>query len=419
MEYLAVTGGKTLSGQLRISGAKNSVLPLLAATVTVPGQSILLGCPDLTDVNAALEILRHLGCGVYRADNTICVDSRTLIHNSIPPDLMKTMRSSVLFLGALMARTGSCELSQPGGCPLGERPIDLHLLGIRALGAHAKWECDRLLCSGTLVGKPVALSFPSVGATENLMLAAVGARGITTICNAAREPEIRDLAGFLRAAGAKISGDGTPVIQIEGSALHATEYAVMPDRMEAATYLAALAATGGEGVLRNVRREDLTAVLAVLQKAGCQIHTGNGELVLRSPRRLKGVGLIRTAPHPGFPTDAQAPLMAAFLQSEGVTIFQEQVFPKRYSHVPDLVAMGGRVHISGTLAAVRGTSHTCGANVQARDLRGGAALAVAALAAEGKSRIYGLEHIHRGYESFSQKLWALGADVKEVCTYRQ
>lgn len=415
MEYIAVTGGNPLTGEVGISGAKNSVLPLLAATVAIPGRCVLRNCPNLTDVDAAVGILRHLGCRVSREGDAVFVDSRTLTCSSIPPELMGAMRSSVLFLGSLMTRMGTCRLSQPGGCPLGKRPIDLHLLGLESMGAQIRWEGDCCSCQGRLTGKTVVLAFPSVGATENLILAALGARGTTTICNAAREPEIRDLAGFLRKAGAKITGDGTGVIQIVSTPLRDTEYRVMPDRMEAVTYLAALAATGGHGLLRGARKEDVQAVLEVLQKAGCEIRTGHEMLELQAPPRLKGVGLIRTAPHPGFPTDAQAPLMAALLRAEGTTLFQEQVFPRRFGHVPALRAMGGKILTAGTLAMVRGVTGTRGAVVRAADLRGGAALVLAALAARGQSRIYGLEHIHRGYDALTGKLRQLGGDIEEVC----
>lgn len=411
MERLVIQGGARLKGALRVQGAKNSVLPLLAASVLLEEGCVLHNCPRLSDVDAAVEILEYLGCRVTREGHSIRVDPGGLTRNHISREKMQTMRSTILFLGPLLARTGSCSVYEPGGCRLGARPVDLHLMGLEALGAEITREEDRLCCRGRLRGGRVVLPFPSVGATENLILAALGAAGTTTIYNAAREPEIGDLIAFCRAAGARIYGAGTSMLEIEGSALRAAEHRVVPDRMEAATFLTAAAGTGGELLLTDARPEHLTAVLQVLEAAGCRVERGDGEIFLAAPRRLRAVPPIHTAPYPGFPTDAQAPMMAALLRADGVTVFDETVFSDRYRHVPGLRQLGAEIGTAGALAAVTGVTRLRGADMEATDLRGGAAMAVAALQAEGESRIAGVHHMMRGYENFAQRLRSLGCAV--------
>ena len=414
MSWFEICGGKPLSGGLRVQGAKNSVLPILAASLLAPGQSVLHNCPGLSDVAATEKILRLLGCGVKREGETLLVDARQPTGCEIPDPLMREMRSSVIFLGAMLARLGRAELSYPGGCELGPRPIDLHLGALRKLGAEIVEEQGRLRCTAGrgLAGGEICLSIPSVGATENAMLAACGARGTTTIVGAAREPEIVDLQQFLNAMGARVSGAGSPVVSVEGGfPLHPAEYTVMGDRIAAATYLCAVGAAGGELELEGVETSHLAAVAACLEEAGCSLQAREGRICLKSRGRLGGVRTVRTAPYPGFPTDAQAVLMAALAGGSGTTVFVETIFENRYRHVDELARMGADIQVAGRVAVVTGRPLHA-AQVRSTDLRGGAALAVAALAAEGCSRVDGLEHIRRGYQDFEGQLAALGAEIR-------
>lgn len=418
MSYYEIQGGRPLCGTLAIHGAKNSVLPILTACLLAPGQSVIHNCPDLSDVSATLDILRLLGCRADREGDTVVIDASALGRSDIPERLMREMRSSVIFLGALLARLGTAELSYPGGCELGPRPIDLHLSALRTLGAEILEEQGALCCRQGregLSGREICLSIPSVGATENIMLAACGCPGLTTIVGAAREPEIVDLQNFLRAMGAQVDGAGTPTIVIRGGApLRPAEYRVMGDRIAAATYLCAAAAAGGEAELTGVPPDTLTAVLACLEEAGCILHTGRDRIVLASRAPLRGISPVRTAPYPGFPTDAQAVLMAALAGGEGATLFVENIFDSRYRHVDELRRMGADIQIAGRAAMVSGVGRLHGASLRSPDLRGGAALVVAALGAEGTTQVSGLRHIRRGYQGLDKNLSALGADIREV-----
>ena len=419
MSYYEIQGGRPLSGSLAIHGAKNSVLPILAACLLAPGQSVIHNCPDLSDVSATLDILRLLGCKADREGDTVVIDASALGRSDIPEHLMREMRSSVIFLGALLARLGTAELSYPGGCELGPRPIDLHLSALRTLGAEILEEQGALACRRGregLSGREICLSIPSVGATENIMLAACGCPGVTTIVGAAQEPEIVDLQNFLRAMGAEIDGAGTPAIAIQGgtTSLHPAEYRVMGDRIEAATYLCGVAAAGGETELTGVSPDTLTAVLSCLEEAGCTLHTGRDRIVLASAGPLRGIRPVRTAPYPGFPTDAQAVLMAALAGGEGATLFVENIFDSRYRHVDELRRMGADIQIAGRAAMVSGVGRLRGASLRSPDLRGGAALVVAALGAEGTSQVSELRHIKRGYQGLDKNLRALGAEIREI-----
>jgi len=413
MEEIIVRGGSPLEGTLRVQGAKNSVLPVLAATILHPGNTIIKKCPRLSDVTAAVRILEHLGCRVGWRGEDLVVDASAPERWDIPDALMREMRSSVIFLGALLARFGRAEVSCPGGCELGPRPIDLHLDALRKLGAPLTEEMGRIVCRrARLRGREITLSLPSVGATENIMLAACGAAGETVIVNAAREPEIVDLQNFLCAMGCAVRGAGGSVISIEGRRPTAdTAHTVIADRIAAATYLCAAAAAGGSIELTGVDWRHLSTVTAALHQAGCRVTGEEGRLCLESGGRLKAVSPIRTAPYPGFPTDAQPVLMAALLGSEGSTVFVENMFENRYRHVDELRRMGADIHACGRVAVVTGAEHLCPAAVRATDLRGGAALLVAALAARGESRIEGVGHILRGYEDPVRDLAALGADI--------
>ena len=418
MSYYEIQGGRALAGRLAVHGAKNSVLPILAAALLAPGQSVIHNCPDLTDVSATLDILRLLGCRVEREGETVTVDAAALGCACIPEKLMREMRSSVIFLGAMLARMGEAELSAPGGCELGPRPIDLHLAALRALGAEIGEEQGRLCCRSRpegLRGREICLSIPSVGATENAMLAACGCQGVTTLVGAAREPEIADLQSFLQAMGAKVSGAGGSVITIQGGLpLHPAEHRVMGDRIAAATYLCAAAAAGGELELTGLSPDTLTAVLDCLDRAGCRLHTEGGLIALESRVPLRGISQVRTAPYPGFPTDVQAILMAALAGGEGATMFVENMFESRYSHVDELRRMGADIQVAGRAAMVSGVGRLHGASLRSTDLRGGAALVVAALGAEGVSQVTELRHIRRGYADFASNLHALGAEIREI-----
>lgn len=417
MSVYLVEGGRTLKGTARVHGAKNSVLPILAATILCPGQSVIHNCPDLSDVRASVDILTHLGCRVARAGDTITVDASSLTRCDVPERLMREMRSSVIFLGAVLARTGRADMSLPGGCELGPRPIDLHLAALRSLGAEIQEQGGSLLCTTGrgLTGREITLSIPSVGATENAMLCACGAEGVTTISNAAREPEIVDLQRFLQALGADVRGAGSSVITIRGGrALHPGEHTVMPDRIVCATLLSAVAAAGGEAEVLGTDYRQLSTVTAVLAEAGCRIHSGGDYISIRRDGPLKGVRPIRTAPYPGFPTDAQPPVMAALCGAEGTTVFVETMFESRYRHVDELFRMGADIRVEGRVAVVCGVPRLHGAGVKAADLRGGAALVVAALGAEGPSRVEGLVHIDRGYYDLEGTLRGLGAEIRRV-----
>lgn len=415
MQYYLVEGGKPLHGSIPISGAKNSVLPILAATLLTGGRTILHNCPDLRDVRSALEILEHLGCRTRRQGSDILVDSSGASRWDVPHALMREMRSSVIFLGPILARFGKARLSLPGGCEIGQRPIDLHLAALRRLGAEIREEGGDILCrAGDLQGREIILSFPSVGATENAMLTACACSGVTRIINAAREPEIADLQAFLQKAGADIGGSGESVITVSGGMPRRdVEHTILPDRIETATYLCAAAACGGEVTLTETQPEQVGTVLQCLSEAGCTVRTAGRSITLLAPERLGHIAQVRTMPYPGFPTDAQAPLMAAACTGQGASVFLETIFENRYRHVSELARMGADIRVSGRTALVNGAA-LHGASVRCTDLRGGAALVIAALAARGESRIEDITHIDRGYEHLAEKLTALGGSIRRL-----
>lgn len=415
MQYYLVEGGKPLHGSIPISGAKNSVLPILAATLLTGGRTVLHNCPDLRDVRSALEILEHLGCRTRRQGSDILVDSSGASRWDVPHALMREMRSSVIFLGPILARFGKARLSLPGGCEIGQRPIDLHLAALRRLGAEIREEGGDILCrAGDLRGGDIILSFPSVGATENAMLTACACSGVTRIINAAREPEIADLQAFLQKAGADISGSGESVITVSGGMPRRdVEHTILPDRIETATYLCAAAACGGEVTLTETQPEQVGTVLQCLSEAGCTVRTAGRSITLLAPERLGHIAQVRTMPYPGFPTDAQAPLMAAACTGQGASVFLETIFENRYRHVSELARMGADIRVSGRTALVNGAA-LHGASVRCTDLRGGAALVIAALAARGESRIEDITHIDRGYEHLAEKLTALGGSIRRL-----
>lgn len=415
---IIINGGRKLEGELRVHGAKNSALPLLSAAVLAHGETVLHNCPELTDVDAACRILTHLGCRCKRSGGTVTVDATNVSGYEIPDTLMREMRSSIVFLGAVLGRTGRCRLSFPGGCELGARPIDLHLAALRQMGAEITEEHGYLDCSaaGGLHGAKITLSFPSVGATENILLAATSAKGFTEIHNAAREPEIVDLADCLGKFGARIGGAGESVITVEGTPrAEPCEHSVIPDRIVAGTYLCAAAITRGELILTDCEPLHMNGFVPVLEAMGARIYTyGGGKMYLSCKKCLTAPPTIRTMPYPGFPTDIQAPFTALCSTVEGTSVFVETIFENRFRHVPELVRLGASIKTEGRVCVVQGVKRLSGAKVCAAELRGGAALVTAALAAEGTSEVTGLCYIDRGYESLEGALRSVGADIKRV-----
>lgn len=414
MSIYKIVGGNRLEGRLTVEGSKNAVLPILAATVLNEGESIIENVPALKDVETMLEILRNLGCKVEYRGSTVWIDASHISSSEIPEALVRRMRSSIVFLGSLLGRTGKVISTYPGGCAIGVRPIDLHLKGLQMMGAKIELH-GHIICEGKeLKGAEIQLDYPSVGATENIMLAAVKATGSTIIRNAAREPEIADLQEFLNSLGAKIRGAGNHVIVIEGvEKLHSTKYKVMPDRIIAGTYMAAVAVTGGRLELDNIVVEHLHPVIGKFKEAGC-ISEVNGEtLKLIAPERLKAVDMVRTLPYPGFPTDMQAQFMAVMCAAQGTSIFIENIFENRYRHVDQLVKMGSDIKVDGRIAVIKGVKHLTGTSVIAEDLRGGASLVIAGLTARGTTIVEGVEHIDRGYEDLGSKLNKLGANIQK------
>lgn len=414
MEHIVINGGTPLHGVVRIHGAKNAVLPILAATVLADGVHTVRNCPYLSDVSITEDILHSLGIKTGRQANTLIVNNVGKTGDFIPERLMRKLRSSVVFMGAVLAKTGSVKISTPGGCELGPRPIDLHLKALSLLGAQVREEHGYLtLYADRLTGCHIHLDFPSVGATENVLLASVLAEGETVITNAAREPEICDLAEFLKACGAQITGAGTSSIRIVGvKNLHPATYTVMPDRIAATTYLCAAAATGGDVTVTHMEPEHISAVLSVLSDCGCAITCGDGTVHLKAPERLVACGGIRTMPYPGFPTDAQSLMLATLCVAKGTGLITETIFESRFKPVPELCRMGAKISVSDRVAVIHGVEALWGAEVCAEDLRGGAALVIAGLCARGKTMIHHPKYLDRGYEALEENFAALGADIK-------
>ena len=420
-DQLCIVGGRPLDGRLKIHGAKNAVLPMMAATLLVEGECVLRDCPHLIDVENMRSILQYIGCGCSWRGDSLLIDGSEASRWEMPEGLSKKLRSSIFLLGPVLARFGRAKFSYPGGCEIGNRPIDLHLKGLRQLNVQVREEHGYIICDGeNMRGAQVHLDYPSVGATENLMMAAVAAEGETVIHNAAREPEVVCLQGFLARMGARISGAGTTSVTIRGgAALRAAQMKVIPDRIEAGTFLVAGAITGGQVVLDNVNHWHMYAIYDKLKECGCRLETGNGRVSLSGPKRPGELKLLETQPYPGFPTDMQAQFFALCTIADGASIIVENVFENRFKHAAELACMGANAVVKDRMAILRGVNRLMGADITARDLRGGAALALAGLCAEGVTQVSGVEFIDRGYERFEDSLCGLGANIRRVAAQCQ
>lgn len=419
MERLIVKGGNRLVGTVKTSGAKNAVLPIIAASILGTSPSRLDEIPALEDVRTICAVLECLGIKVDDSEpHTLKIDSREITSCEAPYELVRSMRASFLVMGPLLARKGYARISQPGGCAIGTRPIDLHLKGFEALGVKIEQGHGYIEASAPegMTGANIYLDFPSVGATENIMMAAAMANGTTVLENPAEEPEIVDLANYLNQMGARVRGAGTNVITIEGvSELHGVQHSVIPDRIEAGTYMIAAAMTGGDVIIENVLPEHQKPLIAKLREAGALVEEDIDRIHVVGSGRLKAVD-IKTLPYPGFPTDMQAQMMAMLSVAEGRSKITETVFENRFMHVVELNRMGANITTEGRSAVITGPAHLTGCTVRATDLRAGAAMILAGLVAEGATEICDIYHIDRGYEEIAAKLTRLGADIKRVGT---
>lgn len=417
MEKIIVRGGKQLFGKVKIHGAKNAVLPILAASILgEEGDSLIHDVPPLDDVNTIIEVLSYIGVKVEYNNETVRTNAENIICTEAPYDLVRKMRASFLVMGPLLARRGHARIALPGGCAIGSRPVDQHLKGFEAMGAHINIGQGYIEANvnGRLTGARIYLDYASVGATENIMMAATLADGITTIENAAQEPEIVDLANFLNGMGAKIRGAGTGTIKIEGvERLTSTDHYVIPDRIETGTFMIATAIAGGDVLIENAIIDHLKPVIAKLEETGIIIEDEEVGLRVRAQHPLKSVD-VKTLPHPGFPTDMQSQMMALLLTTQGTSVITETVFENRFMHVEEFKRMNANIKIQGQAAIVEGNNNLIGAKVEATDLRAGAALILAGLVAEGETEVSGLHHIDRGYVNFVEKLKALGANIERI-----
>ncbi|MCT4596328.1 MAG: UDP-N-acetylglucosamine 1-carboxyvinyltransferase [Vallitalea sp.] len=409
-----IEGGYSLSGEIKVQGSKNAVLPLLAATVLNKGKTYLHNCPKIHDVDSMLNILASIGCIIKWEDDVLIIDSSVINTYIIPEKYVQMMRSSIILLGSVLGRLKNVKIGFPGGCSIGTRPIDLHLKALRQMNISIEDKYGYIECStDKIIGNKVSLDYPSVGATENIMLTAVLSEGVTTINNAAKEPEIVELQEFLNKMGAKVKGAGTDTITIEGvNELDSVEYRIMPDRIVAGTYMCAAAITGGEILLKDVCKSHLNATITKSIEMGCIVKEFDNQLLIKVPEKLKSIDLLRTQPYPGFPTDMQAQLMSCLSIAHGTSIIAETIFESRYKHVAELVKMGADIITDGRIAVIKGVDKLNGAEVFAEDLRGGAALVLAGLNAEGTTIVNNAIHILRGYEKLENDLSLLGAKVK-------
>ncbi|MFD2683227.1 UDP-N-acetylglucosamine 1-carboxyvinyltransferase [Bacillus seohaeanensis] len=417
MEKIIVRGGQQLNGTVQVEGAKNAVLPVIAATLLASeGKSVIKNVPALSDVYTINEVIRHLNTDVAFHNNEVTVDASRELLVEAPFEYVRKMRASVLVMGSLLGRTGRARVALPGGCAIGSRPIDQHLKGFEAMGAKVKVGNGFIEAEvdGRLKGAKVYLDFPSVGATENIMMAAVLAEGTTILENVAKEPEITDLANFLNKMGAKVKGAGTGTIRIEGvERLYGTEHSIIPDRVEAGTFMVAAAITKGNVLVKGAIPEHLSSLVAKMEEMGVTIVEEADGLRVIGPDKLKSVD-IKTMPHPGFPTDMQSQMMALLLCAEGTSVITETVFENRFMHVEEFRRMGADIKIEGRSVIMNGPTTLQGAEVAATDLRAAAALSIAGLVADGYTRVTELKHLDRGYVNFHNKLAGIGADVERV-----
>ena len=412
MSKFIIQGGKRLEGEVKISGSKNAALPIIAATVLIQGKTTLYNVPNIQDVQTMFEIIKDIGGKVTKKSNKIIIDTSKIHTYEIPENLMRKMRSSVILAGAIIGKYHKANFSYPGGCEIGSRPIDSHLKGFEKLGVNIKEEYGEIVCSSEkIIGTQINLDFPSVGATENIILASCLAEGNTVLTNAAKEPEIEDLAKFLNKAGAKIKGAGTDRIEITGvKKLAEISYNIMPDRIEAGTYLVAGAITGGTVKITSANPNHIEPVLNKLEEANCILDVGKNYVEIRAPKRVKAVD-IKTMPYPGFPTDMQSIFGALLSTAKGTSIITENIFESRYKYAQELNRMGAKIKVEGRTAIIKGTKRIQGANVVALDLRGGASLVMEGLTAKGITQIDNAHYILRGYENIEEKLKKLGAKI--------
>ena len=412
MSKFIIQGGKKLEGEIKISGSKNAALPIIAATVLNAGTTTLYNVPDIQDVNTMFEILKKIGATIKRKNNKIIITTSKVHTYEIPDDLMRQMRSSVILAGALIGKYHKARFSCPGGCDIGSRPIDLHLKGFEKLGVDIKEEYGEIYCNTEkIIGTQIHLDFPSVGATENIILASCLGEGTTIITNAAREPEIEDMIKYLNKMGAKISGAGTDKVEITGvKRLTEVSYNIMPDRIEAGTYLVAGSITSGNIKLLNVNSLHIEPILNKLDEANCKLNINKDEIEIIAPKRVKSVD-IKTMPYPGFPTDMQSIFGALLITAKGTSVITENIFESRYQYAQELIRMGAKINVEGRTAIIKGTKRIQGANVIATDLRGGASLVIVGLYAKGITQVDNVHYILRGYEKMDEKLKKLGAKI--------
>lgn len=415
MAQYIIEGGNKLEGEISASGSKNASLPIIAASILNGKNTILYNVPNIQDIKITLEILKILGCKTDRKNGKIIIDSSSMEKTEIPKELMHKLRSSVILAGAIIGRFKKAVFSYPGGCDIGARPIDLHIKSLRKLGINIEEESGYIICSADkIIGADIHLDFPSVGVTENIMLASVLSEGETTITNAAMEPEIVDLQKFLNRMGAKVSGAGENVIRIQGvKEFKNVSYNIMPDRIEVGTFLCMTAITGGNAIINNVNNEDIKSITSKLEEAGVKIKQEKSTIEIIAPKKIKAVD-IKTMPYPGFPTDMQSVFGAMLTAAKGTSVIVENIFDNRFKYLNELKKMGAKVSVEGKIAIVKGSKRLYGAEMEASDLRGGAALCTAALVAKGQSKIDNISHILRGYENFDKKLKKLNAQIKLV-----
>lgn len=416
MEGFRVYGGERIEGRQRVDGAKNAVLPILAAAILTRDKVEIRDCPPLRDVEAMAAMLRMLGCSCQWQNGSLCMESGALHNWEMPDEISKEIRSSIFLLGPILGRLRRATVTYPGGCEIGIRPIDLHLKGLRALGVQIEDDGGILYCDGrNMHSGDVYLDYPSVGATENVMMAAALLPGVTYIHNAAREPEIEDLQKFINAMGGHVQGAGTQLIEIRGTErLRGTVYTPMPDRIVAGTLMCAAAVTAGEITLDNVRSRDMLPIEAKLAEMGCKLYDEKERVHLWAPRRLRAFADLQTQPHPGFPTDMQAQMMAVACKAAGTSVIVENVFESRFGHVSDLNRMGARIRVNGRVAVVQGVEQLQGKRVCARDLRGGAALVLAGLAAQGETLVENIHLIDRGYAALENMIQKLSGRMERI-----